>query len=200
MRSASSVACRRWAMRAFACRRCTPARPQVRSMSARSRILHHQARLRRTLRPHRGAARRCRGARIFGSGSQDTTFIVEEFLVARAGYVTRIEIVGGACAHIQKRSIAACGLSSYHVGSTYEAYDDTCRRRCAMSPSGPPLCWGSSSGSFDVIETERGAVHHRYECDDQRERGLRGAARFRLMAEHAAYVAARWFEHVGKLR
>ena len=131
---------------------------------------------------------------------QDTTFIVEEFLVARAGYVTRIEIVGGACAHIQKRSIAACGLSSYHVGSTYEAYDDTCPQEVRDVAERAAALLGFELGSFDVIETERAPYIIDTNAMTNVSADCEELLGFDLMAEHAAYVAARWFEHVGKLR
>lgn len=122
----------------------------------------------------------------------DTTFIVEDFIEARAGYLTRIEIVAEHVAHINKRSIAAGGLSSYHVGSTYAPYPDcpdTVRAAAEMAAHALSF----ELGSFDVIETAEGtpvfidanAVSNVSEdCDE-----LLG---FDLMAEHAAYIAERW--------
>lgn len=138
------------------------------------------------------------GARAFlAAAPQGTTFIVEEFLVARAGYVTRIEIVGGACAHIQKRSIAACGLSSYHVGSTYEAYDDACPQEVRDVAERAAALLGFELGSFDVIETERAPYIIDTNAMTNVSADCEELLGFDLMAEHAAYVVGRWRELIG---
>lgn len=121
-----------------------------------------------------------------------TRFIVEGLVRAREGYVTRVEVVGGRSVHILKRSIAENGLSSYHVGSTYEAYPD-CPPSVAAACDRAAALLSFEVGSFDVIETPAGEAviidansvsNVSEDCGD-----LLG---FDLMAEHAAYIAARW--------
>ena len=120
-------------------------------------------------------------------------FIVESFAQARAGYLTRIEIVGGRAAHLHKRSIAANGLSSYHFGSTYEPYDD-CPPDVVDAAERAAALLGFELGSFDVIETAAAPVfidansvsNVSEDCDE-----LLG---YDLMAEYADYIAGRYRE------
>lgn len=124
----------------------------------------------------------------------EVVFIVEDYVRARAGFLTRIEIVGGEVAHVNKRSIAAGGLSSYHAGSTYEGYDD-CPQAVRAAANAAARALSFELGSFDVIETAEGAAcfidanavsNVSEDCLE-----LLG---FDLMAEHAAYIAGQWRE------
>ena len=120
-----------------------------------------------------------------------TVFIVESFERSRAGYLTRIEIVGGRVAHLHRRSIAANGLSSYHFGSTYEPYKN-CPSAVIAAAERAATLLGFELGSFDVIETDQAPVfidansvsNVSADCDE-----LLG---YDLMAEYATYIAARY--------
>lgn len=123
----------------------------------------------------------------------DTVFIVESFERARAGYLTRIELVAGRCAHVHKRSIAANGLSSYHFGSTYEPYDD-CPPAVLETAERAAVLLGFELGSFDVIETDTVPVFIDANSVSNVSADCEELLGYDLMAEHAAYIASRWRE------
>lgn len=87
--------------------------------------------------------------------SPSIEFLLEEYLEPTYGFITRVEIIGGKVGLVVKRSIASGGLSAYHLGSTYELYDDcpTDLHRDALAAA---KILGFFFGSFDIIETERG--------------------------------------------
>ncbi len=150
-------------------------KPDCGGRSARTAVLHD--------------ASEARG--FLAEASAATVFIVESYARARAGYLTRIEIVGGRVAHLHKRSIAANGLSSYHFGSTYEPYDD-CPPDVVDAAERAAATLGFEVGSFDVIETVSAPVfidansvsNVSEDCDE-----LLG---YDLMAEYADYIACRY--------
>lgn len=82
-------------------------------------------------------------------------FIVEEFLVSRGGFLTRVELVDGSVLFAVKRSVAENGLSSYHVGSTYKMYRD-CPDAVIDAVLRAARLLDIRYGSFDVIETSKG--------------------------------------------
>ena len=82
-------------------------------------------------------------------------FIVENYLVAKGGFLTRIEVVDGSIALVVKRSVAANGLSSYHEGSTYEFYPE-CPQEVVDDVIKAADILGIQFGSFDVIEAQQG--------------------------------------------
>lgn len=82
-------------------------------------------------------------------------FIVEEFLTSRGGFLTRVELVDGHVLFAVKRSVAENGLSSYHVGSTYEMYRD-CPEAVIDSVLRAARLLDIRYGSFDVVEANRG--------------------------------------------
>lgn len=129
--------------------------------------------------------------RFLAAAPEGTVFIVEEYLAARAGFLTRIEIVAGRAAHVQKRSIAANGLSSYHVGSTYEAYED-CPRAVVDAAEAAAQLLGFELGSFDVIEAADAAYLIDANSVSNVSEDCEELLGFDLMAEHAAYLAERW--------
>lgn len=86
----------------------------------------------------------------------DTMLLTEEYIRPERGFLTRIEIVAGVPRLIVKRSIAANGLSAYHLGSTYQPYDDA--PPSLLEEATMAACtMGFIFGSFDVIETARGS-------------------------------------------
>lgn len=120
-----------------------------------------------------------------------TVFIVESYERARAGYITRVEIVAGRAAHLHKRSIAANGLSSYHVGSTYEPYDD-CPDAVRSAAEGAAGLLGFELGSFDIIETATAPVIIDANSVSNVSEDCEALLGYDLMAEHAAYIAGVW--------
>ncbi|MDM8162822.1 ATP-grasp domain-containing protein [Collinsella intestinalis] len=121
----------------------------------------------------------------------EIAFIVESFERARAGYLTRIEIVGGRAAHLHRRSIAANGLSSYHFGSTYEPYGD-CPEPVVAAAERAAALLGFEVGSFDVIETAEAAVFIDANAVSNVSADCEELLGYDLMAEHAAYIAGRY--------
>lgn len=94
-------------------------------------------------------------AREFLEKAPDLVFIVEEYIEAVKGFLTRVEVVDGQIALVVKRSVAANGLSSYHEGSTYELYPDV--PDAVVSAVLAAACLlDISFGSFDVIEAASG--------------------------------------------
>lgn len=90
-------------------------------------------------------------ARAFLEAAPAIEFIVEDYIEPERGFITRVELVDGACALIVKRSVVDSGLSAYHLGSRYELYPD-CEPwiRAAAEEAGRALSIGF--GSFDIIE------------------------------------------------
>lgn len=91
-------------------------------------------------------------ARSFLESAPDIEFIAEEYIKPERGYLTRIEIADGAIALIVKRSVAESGLSGYHEGSTYAAYDDPLPE-LVEDALAAARALGFAFGSFDVIES-----------------------------------------------
>lgn len=148
------------------------AKPDCGGRSAQTAVLRNEAEVRA----------------FFRAAPAGTVFIVEPYLRSRNGSITRIEIVGGRCAHIQKRSIAPNGLSSYHFGSVYEAYDD-CPAAVRDAAERAADALGFALGSFDVIETEEAAVFIDANSVSNVSEDCEDLLGFDLMAEHAAYIA-----------
>ena len=144
-------------------------------------------------RSARTAMLRDRGeARAFLAGAPaGTVFIVESYERARAGFITRVEIVAGRAAHLHRRSIAANGLSSYHFGSTYEPYDD-CPALVRAAAEGAARRLGFELGSFDIIETEEAPVIIDANSVSNVSEDCGELLGYDLMAEHAAYIAGVW--------
>ena len=131
-------------------------------------------------------------ARAFLAGAPaGTVFIVESYERARAGFITRVEIVAGRAAHLHRRSIAANGLSSYHFGSTYEPYDD-CPALVRAAAEGAARRLGFELGSFDIIETEEAPVIIDANSVSNVSEDCGELLGYDLMAEHAAYIAGVW--------
>lgn len=104
---------------------------------------------------HTAVLRSPADACAFLSAAPNLIFIVEPYIEATGGFLTRIEVVNSRIALVVKRSVAASGLSSYHEGSTYERYPD-----CPAAVAGAALeaarILGIQFGSFDVIEAAEG--------------------------------------------
>ena len=133
---------------------------------------------------------------FFSAMPADTVFIVESFERARAGYLTRVEIVAGRCAHVHRRSIAANGLSSYHFGSTYEPYD-ACPERVRADAERAAALLGFELGSFDVIETQEAPCFIDANSVSNVSADCEELLGYDLMAEYAAYLVGRYRELFG---
>lgn len=97
-------------------------------------------------------------ARRFLANAQRLPYIVENYIAARKGFVTRIEVIDGKVALIVKRSIEENGLSSYHEGSTYALYPD-CPQEIIKEAESAAKCLDIGFGSFDIIESTDGRAY-----------------------------------------
>ena len=78
--------------------------------------------------------------------------IVEEYIEPVYGFLTRIEIIGGECRLIVKRSVTENGLSAYHLGSKYQNYPD-CSREIQEAAIEAMSILDIRFGSLDIIES-----------------------------------------------
>ncbi len=118
-------------------------------------------------------------------------FIVEDYIEPEQGYITRIEIVDSVPALIVKRSIADGGLSGYHVGSTYQSYEDCAqyiRDAAEQAAKGLEFIFGS----FDVIENSGRAWIIDANSVSNISENLTGILQFDLMRAHAEGIARIW--------
>lgn len=90
-------------------------------------------------------------AQAFLDSAPSLEFVVEDYVEPERGFITRIELVGGASALAVKRSVVEGGLSAYRLGSTYEVYGD-CPRAVVHAAEAAGRTLGISFGSFDIIE------------------------------------------------
>lgn len=105
---------------------------------------------------HTAVLRSAADAEAFLAEAPDLIFIVEPFIEAAAGFLTRIEVVDGRIALVVKRSVADNGLSSYHEGSVYELYPD-CSAAVTDAVLAAAKALDIQFGSFDVIEASEGS-------------------------------------------
>lgn len=82
----------------------------------------------------------------------DIEMIVEEYIEPIYGFLTRIEVIGGECSLIVKRSVTQNGLSAYHLGSKYQDYPD-CSQRIREAAVKAMRILDIQFGSLDVIES-----------------------------------------------
>lgn len=95
-------------------------------------------------------------ARAFFTDVPDIGFVAQEYIRPERGFITRLEIVGGAVALAVKRSVAEGGLSAYRLGSTYAPYPDLPDELRGQAELAARTL-GFTFGSFDIIECARGA-------------------------------------------
>lgn len=95
-------------------------------------------------------------AERFLAGAPAIEFIAQQYIEPIMGFITRAEVVDGAVPLIVKRSVAEGGLSAYHLGSRYSIYRPHPQAiEAAVLKAAETL--GFAFGSFDIIETPRGA-------------------------------------------
>lgn len=131
-------------------------------------------------------------AQAFLATAPDLVFIVEPFIEAANGFLTRIEVVDGQAAALTvKRSVAANGLSSYHEGSTYERYPD-CPAAVTDAVLETARLLDIRFGSFDVIEAVEGSFIIDANSVSNVSEDCTELFGFDLMAEYAKALAARY--------
>lgn len=127
--------------------------------------------------------------------SDDLTYVVEEYCEPAFGYLTRIEIIGGECALVVKRSIAENGLSGYHWGSHYAPYPD-CPSAITAAACEAAACLGFEVGSFDVVETADGFSFIDCNSVSNVSEDNTEILAMDLMREYARYIDRRYKELV----
>ncbi len=121
----------------------------------------------------------------------DIEMIVEEYIEPVHGFLTRIEVIGGECRLIVKRSVTENGLSAYHLGSKYQGYPD-CPRQIQEAAIEAMRILDIRFGSLDIIENgsrfsiiDVNAVSNASEDNTE-------MFRFDLMKETAGYIARQY--------
>lgn len=139
---------------------------------------------------HTAVLRSPAAARAFLSAAPNLVFIVEPYIEAAGGFLTRIEVVDSRIALVVKRSVAASGLSSYHEGSTYELYPDCPAATDAVLEAARIL--DIQFGSFDVIEAAEGNFIIDANSVSNVSEDCTELFGFDLMAAYARALAARY--------
>ena len=129
--------------------------------------------------------------RAFLSAAPNLVFIVEPYIEAAGGFLTRIEVVDSRIALVVKRSVAASGLSSYHEGSTYELYPD-CPAAVTDAVLEAARILDIQFGSFDVIEAAEGNFIIDANSVSNVSEDCTELFGFDLMAAYARALAARY--------
>lgn len=121
----------------------------------------------------------------------DIEMIVEEYIEPVHGFLTRIEVIGGACSLIVKRSVTENGLSAYHLGSEYEDYPD-CPRQIREAAVEAMRILDIRFGSLDVVEgSSRFAIIDVNAVSNASEDNTEMFC-FDLMKESAHYIAQQY--------
>ncbi len=139
---------------------------------------------------HTFLAENAKEARAWLSNAPDIVFIAEEYLVPERGFLTRVEVVGGQPTLIVKRSVTATGLSAYRLGSTYELYED-CSEDILRVVRKAARVLGFVFGSFDIIETDRGAFFIDANSVSNVSEDCTDLFQFDLMRAYAQEICAR---------
>lgn len=140
---------------------------------------------------HTAVLRSPADARAFLSAAPNLVFIVEPYIEAAGGFLTRIEVVDSRIALVVKRSVAASGLSSYHEGSTYELYPD-CPAAVTDAVLEAARILDIQFGSFDVIEAAEGNLIIDANSVSNVSEDCTELFGFDLMAAYARALAARY--------
>lgn len=119
--------------------------------------------------------------------------IVEEYIEPVHGFLTRIEVIGGECRLIVKRSVTENGLSAYHLGSEYQDYPD-CPQQVREAAISAMRILDIRFGSLDIIEgSSRFAIIDVNAVSNVSEDNTE-MFRFDLMKETAQYIAQQYRE------
>ncbi|WP_195267431.1 ATP-grasp domain-containing protein [Eubacterium sp. 1001713B170207_170306_E7] len=119
--------------------------------------------------------------------------IAEEYIPPVHGYITRVEVIGGECRLILKRSVTADGLSAYHLGSVYTHYTD-CPEKVRQTAVRVLSLLDIEFGSLDIIETEKNFYIIDVNAVSNASEDNTVMFGFDLMRETAAYIVKRYRE------
>lgn len=117
--------------------------------------------------------------------------IVEEYVEPVHGYLTRIEVIGGECRLIVKRSVTENGLSAYHLGSKYEDYPD-CPLQIQDAAVETMRILDIQFGSLDIIEGSSGFSIIDVNAVSNVSEDNTEMFHFDLMKETAQYIAQQY--------
>ena len=120
----------------------------------------------------------------------DLLMVAQSYAAPAHGFLTRVEVVGGRCALVVKRSVAENGLSGYHQGSTYTMYAN-CPRKVRDAVEQAAALLGIELGSFDVVETAEGPCIIDANSVSNVSPDCTELFGMDLMAKHADYLAER---------
>lgn len=123
----------------------------------------------------------------------DIEMLVEEYIEPVHGFLTRIEVIGGECRLILKRSVTENGLSAYHLGSKYQAYPD-CSQQIRKAAISAMQILDIRFGSLDVIEGSKGFAIIDVNAVSNASEDNTEMFRFDLMKETAQYIAQQYRE------
>lgn len=115
------------------------------------------------------------------------TMLAEEYIEPAYGWLTRIEVIGGECRLIVKRSVAENGLSAYRFGSAYERYDD-CAEMIRRTAVRAMELLEIEFGSMDIIETKNSFYIIDINAVSNASEDNTEMFQFDLMKETAAYI------------
>lgn len=114
--------------------------------------------------------------------------LVEEYIEPIHGFLTRIEVIGGVCRLIVKRSVTENGLSAYHLGSEYQDYPD-CSQKIREAAQKAMDLLEIRFGSLDIIEGREGFAIIDVNAVSNASEDNTEMFRFDLMKETAQYIA-----------
>lgn len=123
----------------------------------------------------------------------DIEMIVEEYIEPVHGYLTRIEVIGGECRLIVKRSVTENGLSAYHLGSKYQDYPD-CPHQIQEAAKEAMRILEIRFGSLDIIESRDGFSIIDVNAVSNVSEDNTEMFHFDLMEETAKYIAQQYRE------
>lgn len=121
----------------------------------------------------------------------DIEMIVEEYIEPVHGYLTRIEVIGGECRLIVKRSVTENGLSAYHLGSKYQDYP-LCPRQIQEAAEKAMRILEIQFGSLDIIEGRDGFSMIDVNAVSNVSEDNTEMFHFDLMKETAQYIAQQY--------
>ena len=127
----------------------------------------------------------------FMESAPDIAFLAEEYICPIYGFLTRVEVIGGSCALIVKRSVVENGLSAYHLGSEYMRYDDCSSSIKNTAVSAMDLL-EIEVGSMDIIENKTGYYIIDVNSVSNVSEDNTEMFDFDLMKETAAYIVKRF--------
>ena len=133
------------------------------------------------------------------SEAPDIRFIAEDYIYPEYGFLTRIEVIGGRCALIVKRSVTETGLSAYHLGSVYSPYPD-CGDDIKDAAVRAMGVLQIETGSLDIIENKNGFFIIDVNSVSNASEDNTEMFHFDLMKETAAYIVKRYRETPSSFR